>query len=75
MTAARRAHFHEIDVTRLIRGALKGGWPVDKLKLVVDGGCLTLLSPDGAPVSDAADLERRMKEAFGEDDGPDALRR
>lgn len=63
----RRASFRQADVTKLIRGAIAGGMPVGSFKVVAEEGRLTLspvASREGA--DDAADMARRMREAFGE---------
>lgn len=67
--------FKQADVARFVRGAIAGGWPVDKCELSVKDGALSILPIGAAAASDADDCERRMREAFGEDDGPDAVRR
>lgn len=65
MTA--RATFKQADVTRLVRGAIKGGWPVGSFKIVEENGRPALLPvAANAPSDAAADAERRMKDAFGE---------
>lgn len=61
------AAFRQSDVTRLVRGAIKGGLPVGSFKVVVENGQPVLLPlAANAPSDDAADMERRMREAFGE---------
>lgn len=53
----RRAAARQIDVTRVVRGAIKGGLPVGSFALVVDGARITLLPPEAlppVPVADAA---------------------
>lgn len=61
------AAFRQVDAKRLIKGALDAGLPVGSFKVVVDNGRLTLL-PVAAneSLSDADDMERRMRDAFGE---------
>jgi hypothetical protein len=44
----RRAAFRQVDVKRLVKGALAAGLPVGSFKIVVDNGRPTLL-PIGAP--------------------------
>lgn len=62
----RRAAFSQADVTRLVRGAIKGGLPVGSFKVVVEGGKPVLLPiAANAPSDDASEMERRMREAFG----------
>lgn len=71
----RAAGIRKADIANLISGAIKGGWPVGSFKLVVENGAPTLLPANGGHVSAADDCERRMKEAFGEDVGANAIRR
>jgi hypothetical protein len=62
-----RATFRQIEVTRLVRGALKGGLPAGSFKVVLEDGKPVLLPiAANSAVDDAEDAERRMKEAFGE---------
>lgn len=64
MTA--RAAFKQADVTRLVKGALKGGLPVGSFKVGVENGQPVLLPlAANEPSDDAAEMERRMREAFG----------
>lgn len=66
MSAARKAAFKEIDIARMVRGAIRGGLPVGSFKVTVENGALTLLPLDhGSALSEADDLEQRMQEAFG----------
>jgi hypothetical protein len=54
-------------VTRLVKGALKGGLPVGSFKIGVENGHPVLLPIAANEPSDAAaDAERRMRDAFGE---------
>lgn len=65
MTA--RASFKQADVTRLIKGALSAGMPVGSFKVAVENGQPVLLPlAANESLDEAADLERRMKDAFGE---------
>jgi hypothetical protein len=63
----KRAAFRQADVTKLIRGAVAGGLPVGSFKIVAEDGRLTLapITATERELDDAADDERRMKEAFG----------
>lgn len=63
------------DIARVVAGAIRGGMPVGSFSVKVDRSVIQLLPADGGPASDADDCERRMREAFGEDDGPYAIRR
>lgn len=66
-SVTQRAAFRQSDVSRLVRGALKGGLPVGSFKIAVENGQPVLLPiAANAPLDDAADVERRMKDAFGE---------
>jgi hypothetical protein len=63
----RAADFRQADVTRLVRGALKGGMPLGSFRVGLEAGKPVLLPVAANEPSDAAaDAERRMKEAFGE---------
>jgi hypothetical protein len=63
----RPVSFRQADVSRLIRGAIRGGMPVGSFKIVVENGLPTLLPVAANAPSDAADdMERRMRDAFGE---------
>lgn len=55
----RPAPFRQSDIERLVRGAIKGGWPVGGFQIVVDGGRITLLpvAQAEAPVSGSLDDE------------------
>lgn len=65
MTA--RASFRQADVTRLIKGALSAGLPVGSFKVVVENGTPMLLPlAANAPLNEADEMERRMKDAFGQ---------
>lgn len=65
---SRRAPFSQSEVTCLVRGAIRGGWPVGSFKVVVENGHPALL-PIAANSSsdDAAEMARRMREAFGDE--------
>lgn len=65
MTA--RATFKQSDVTRLVKGAIRGGLPAGSFKVVMENGQPALLPlAANAPSDAAADAEQRMREAFGE---------
>jgi hypothetical protein len=65
MTA--RAKVKQADVARVVRGAIRGGLPVGSFKIVVEGGRVEVLPlAANAPSDDAAEMERRMRGAFGE---------
>ena len=63
----KRATFRQADVTRAIRGARAAGLPDGSFKIEIVDGRITLL-PIAAnePLNAADDVERRMKDAFGE---------
>ena len=62
-----RAQVRQSDVARVVRGAIKGGWAQGTFSVeVVDGIVRLLPIAANAPSDDAADMERRMREAFGE---------
>jgi hypothetical protein len=55
---SRRAAFKQADVTRLVKGAVAGGWPVGSFKIAVENGRLTLLPAkpsDALPSADDAE--------------------
>lgn len=61
------AAFKQSDVSRAVRGALRGGLPVGSFKVVVEGARIELLPvAANAPSDAAAEAEQRMREAFGE---------
>lgn len=61
------AAFRQADVTRLIRGALKGGLPVGSFTVVVENGLPKLVPvAANAPLNDAEEIERRIRGAFSE---------
>lgn len=67
----RRAAFSQADVSRAIAGAMKAarkaGLPADFYRLeIVDGKISLLPNAANAPLNDADEMERRMKDAFGE---------
>jgi hypothetical protein len=65
MTTAAR--FKQSEVTRLVKGAIKGGWPVGSFKVVVENGQPALVPVAANASSDpAADAARRIREAFGD---------
>jgi len=39
----QRSTFSQADVTRLIKGAIRGGWPVGSFKVVVENGAPALV--------------------------------
>ncbi len=61
-----RVAFRQADVTRLIKGAIAAGLSPADFKVVHKDGELALLPASPSDVrSEADDLERRMKDAFG----------
>jgi hypothetical protein len=63
---SRRAAFLQADVKRLVKGALAAGLPADSFVVKVVGDELQLLPIAANPPSDdAAEMARRMREAFG----------
>ena len=52
------ASFTQTDIARLVAGAIKGGWPVEKMRLVVEDRQVMLLPFDGegdaSPAGDEA---------------------
>lgn len=61
-----RARYSQADVSRLVKGAIKGGWPVGTFKVVVENGEPALVPVAANTSSDpAADAARRIREAFG----------
>jgi hypothetical protein len=65
---ARRAPFRQVDVQRAVRGAIAGAAGSGKtVRIELEGGRITITPVDGATTpTEAAELERRMVEAFGE---------
>lgn len=63
----KRAEIRQADVSRVVRGAIRAGLPVGSFSVEVRNGVVRLL-PTAAnqPLNDADDMERRMKDAFGE---------
>ena len=58
----RPVAFRQSDVSRLIRGAVKGGWPVGSFKVAVENGQPVILPLSGnentvAPAPDDLDTE------------------
>ena len=68
----RRAAVRQADVTRVAKGMENAGWARGSFKIVVEGGAITVLPIEAQ--DDAADLERRMEEAFTDDHRAPALR-
>jgi hypothetical protein len=63
----RRAAVRQADVSRVISGALKAGLPAGSFSVEVVQGVVRLLPiAANGPLNDADDIERRMKDAFGE---------
>lgn len=63
----RRAAIRQADVARVVRGALRGGMPPGSFAVkVVDGEVHLLPIAANEPSDDAAEMARRMREAFGE---------
>lgn len=63
----RRATVRQADVARVIGGALKAGLPAGSFTVeVVDGIVRLLPVAANEPLNVAEDMERRMKDAFGE---------
>jgi hypothetical protein len=59
-----RAPVRQAEITRAIRAAEAAGWARGSFKVIVGAdGAVTLLPIDAA-ADEAADLERRMDEAF-----------
>jgi hypothetical protein len=62
-----RARFSQSEVTRLVKGAIKGGWPVGSFKISMENGYPELVPVAANTSSDpAADAARRIREAFGD---------
>lgn len=62
-----RAAIRQADVARVIRGALRAGLPVGSFSVeIVDGVVRLLPIAANAPSDEAAEAERRMKDAFGQ---------
>lgn len=65
-----RAAFRQADVQRLVKGAIAAGMAAGSFKVVVENRTLTLVAAGAVDqVDPAQDVERRMREAFGEDGG------
>jgi hypothetical protein len=61
----RRAPFRQIDVKRAVNGARAAGVAIGRVE--IEGGKILIFPvDDSSPASDAAEVERRMREAFGE---------
>ncbi len=62
---SRRAPFTQLDVKRLVKGAIAAGMPEGSFLVKVTRDELQLLPiAANAPSDDAADMARRMREAF-----------
>jgi hypothetical protein len=62
----RRAAFRQADVTRLIKGALAAGLEPGTFSVVVRADSISLMPAASVGELDpAADMSRRMKDAFG----------
>lgn len=62
-----RALLRKDDVRKAVAGAIGGGMPIGRIDFDVPAGRFSLYAVDpNAPASDAADIERRMREAFDE---------
>lgn len=63
----KRAPFHQSDVSRAVRGALKAGLPLGSFSVEIVAGTVRILPiATEAPKNDALEAERLMREAFGE---------
>lgn len=63
----RRAAVRQADVARVVRGALSAGMPAGSFTIEVKDGAVRILPiAANAPSDDAAEMARRMREAFGE---------
>ncbi len=61
----RRAAFRQSDIRRLVKGAIDGGLPPGSFLIkVVDQELQLLPIAANAPSDDAAEMARRMREAF-----------
>lgn len=64
----KRATFRTSDVAKLVAGAIEGGWPVGKFKLVVENDRPALLPVDGPeplPSDTEAEAEAEWDKALG----------
>jgi capsular polysaccharide biosynthesis protein len=59
-----RAAVRQAAITRVIRAAEAAGWARGSFKVVVSADGQVTLLPVEAAADEAADLERRMNEAF-----------
>lgn len=65
--AKRARGVRKDDVKKFVEGAIAGGLPIRGVEMDLKNLRITILAvDDSAPSSDAADLERRMEEAFRE---------
>lgn len=60
------ARFSVAEVRRLLRAAKAEGYPNPAVDFTPNGGLRLLTSNDSPPADGAQDLERRMRDAFGE---------
>lgn len=59
------SNWRQDDVRKAVQGAIAGGMPVGRIEFRRDSFALIALD-ESAPTSEAADVDRRMREAFGE---------
>lgn len=62
-----RGAWRQDDVRKAVQGAIAGGMPVGRIEFRRDSFSLIALD-ENASTSEAADVDRRMREAFGEGD-------
>lgn len=63
-----REAWRKDDVRKAVEGAIAGGMPISRIRFD-RGGFELYAQDDSVPTSEADDVERRMEEAFGDDDG------
>jgi hypothetical protein len=64
----RRASFTQAQITRAVRGAIKGGLSVSGVKVDADGSIIVLSGPEAPPTegpADPADFMERLAAARG----------